>query len=752
MRARMDMRPLAVEKRKRPDVQRPDLLAKLFGAVNKALPHPANPSPEGASRVVRGALSAITNPANLEGASSIGIRLGKGAAKATKAKERIVAAAIRAQDGRVFTGSWHGAAEEAAEAAGTVALNPDVGDGFVTSTGRFVTREEATLIAKRSKQSLVGTTDPRETPEGYASSSEDIDMDLEDIAKLKLDKPTGGDNVASRLRSRVKIAPSEADNTLAKINPAQTKFAEQKVFLMPDELIGDYAPPAAPAKKTNGIGGGDLIARTGAQSAIVHNGRLFLGNSHNEAYERAIKEVLGVDLADIKDGTPLAAAADDLVDNSDEGWLFGDKLRSRNGLPLQNSKGVDYDAEALLEARDAGRKPKIEAPNIVVPQKQDARKSAIQRVREGMKTGKSRNAVREEIISTLTPAEVKSFEKDPELFMRNYLAMPTPGSLASTSIAGSDLSGWYTREGGAMREAFGDDDFPRFATLAAALSPQAEWSKAGSKHTNVVWALNAWKEWNKLGRGTDPETLDKVARASGHMLSKGKGEGIKTILPGIRSALATPMEQIVDPNVSLLGPKTESFRWNLMGDLDRLTMDTHEAHRFGGKEGSQPGTLSRNIPARAVFRNASKDLEERTGFKSPIGNMQSMDWGFIQGARLLGKGKPGSNEAYVRRMLEEGGGSIGGTSLEKHIKGAPTMRGLFNTDPIYREALGGAGGKLPASEAKLSPGIDPKLADPKHLIDAAQRSDMARAEKYLYGLAPFLVGGGLFGAQFNRQQ
>jgi hypothetical protein len=73
--------------------------------------------------------------------------------------EKIAAAAVRAADGRVFTGAWHGEALSNLEAAGAT-LHPRANDGFVTSTGRYVSRRDAMRIAKRQDQLKRGAVGP----------------------------------------------------------------------------------------------------------------------------------------------------------------------------------------------------------------------------------------------------------------------------------------------------------------------------------------------------------------------------------------------------------------------------------------------------------------------------------------------------------------------------------------------------------------------------------------------------------------
>jgi hypothetical protein len=63
--------------------------------------------------------------------------------------ERIAEAAVRGADGKFYTGAWHGEAADKARAAGTKVTDST---GFLTSSGRYVTGEEADQIARHAKQ------------------------------------------------------------------------------------------------------------------------------------------------------------------------------------------------------------------------------------------------------------------------------------------------------------------------------------------------------------------------------------------------------------------------------------------------------------------------------------------------------------------------------------------------------------------------------------------------------------------------
>lgn len=105
----------------------------------------------------------------------------------TPGPEKIVAAAYKTPDGKVFTGVIHPDAYDAAEAAGypnplIVGVKGYVEDskalgGFITSTGRYVTREQAISIANKAKQL-------QEVPEAWLGT-EHFELGINDEPKYQ---------------------------------------------------------------------------------------------------------------------------------------------------------------------------------------------------------------------------------------------------------------------------------------------------------------------------------------------------------------------------------------------------------------------------------------------------------------------------------------------------------------------------------------------------------------------------------------
>lgn len=145
--------------------------------------------------------------------------------------ERITAAAVRTRDGRVFQGPLHAEAREAAEKAGALTdYEPGEhrGDnGFVTSRGRFVSREEALQLARAAKQ--------RVTPEPGEKGLDAMDLPMREREKMPRGevKPEPNEfNGIERGKPGIAIEPQEGGVTVV----ARNKAGEPIGFLSLEEV------------------------------------------------------------------------------------------------------------------------------------------------------------------------------------------------------------------------------------------------------------------------------------------------------------------------------------------------------------------------------------------------------------------------------------------------------------------------------------------------------------------------------------
>ncbi|NBW17686.1 MAG: hypothetical protein EBR82_57895, partial [Caulobacteraceae bacterium] len=168
-------------------------------------------------------------------------------------------------------------------------------------------------------------------------------------------------------------------------------------------------------------------------------------------------------------------------------------------------------------------------------------------------------------VKFMTPQEVSKIIRNPEgVAEMNRLLQVIPSSreLAAVAKAGAPKQGWYRASTQALIDVFGVQDAPRFASLLAAMSPQT------SVESNLINALNTWKNWTAAGRPTDPRQIKAILGAS----VQGTGTEASVLDAWTNNSIRALRAQ--DPTkVTLSGPKVDSFYRNLADDVYRVTND-----------------------------------------------------------------------------------------------------------------------------------------------------------------------------------
>lgn len=187
-----------------------------------------------------------------------------------------------------------------------------------------------------------------------------------------------------------------------------------------------------------------------------------------------------------------------------------------------------------------------------------------------------------------------------------HLALPSSDEVAAVAYAGKAKRGWYRHSKEGIDHIFGADGW-RFTGLLAAMSPQC------SVEVNLENALNTWKNWTAVGR---PQTKAEIVAVMGRSVQGLKGEdGVlgAWINNSVRSLTAATKD-----DVTLSGPKVNSFYQNLIGNLDEVTNDAWMANYalidqmlFSGnlnKAGDEPGKGAGYMAMNAKVRSAAKKL------------------------------------------------------------------------------------------------------------------------------------------------
>jgi hypothetical protein len=196
-------------------------------------------------------------------------------------------------------------------------------------------------------------------------------------------------------------------------------------------------------------------------------------------------------------------------------------------------------------------------------------------------------------VKFMTPQEVSKIIRNPEGVKemdRLLQTIPSAKELAAVAKAGAPKQGWYRASTQALIDVFGTQDAPRFASLLAAMSPQT------SVESNLINALNTWKNWTAAGRPTDPKQIKAIMGQS----VQGSGTEASVLDAWTNNA----MRALRAPNpldVVLSGPKVDSFYRNLADDVYRVTNDAWMASGLGVDQGMFSGSptalqLSRGDP------------------------------------------------------------------------------------------------------------------------------------------------------------
>ncbi|TFH51206.1 MAG: hypothetical protein E4H01_00775, partial [Lysobacterales bacterium] len=204
----------------------------------------------------------------------------------------------------------------------------------------------------------------------------------------------------------------------------------------------------------------------------------------------------------------------------------------------------------------------------------------------------------------------------------DYLdAMPTSNEMSDVAFAGRAKRGWYENSQRAIEEIFGADA-PRFTALLAALSPQT------SVENNTLNALRVWSAWTAADRPLNSKSIMAIMGANVQG-DKGEKSVLGAWIPNAMRALTHPNPE----NVTLSGPKVNSFSLNLRGYSNEVTSDAWMAN-YGGLDqnlfsgfgavlpGKGPGYLAMSIRARQV----AQTLTKRTGENWTPAQVQETVW------------------------------------------------------------------------------------------------------------------------------
>ncbi|NBW11238.1 MAG: hypothetical protein EBR82_24725 [Caulobacteraceae bacterium] len=279
----------------------------------------------------------------------------------------------------------------------------------------------------------------------------------------------------------------------------------------------------------------------------------------------------------------------------------------------------------------------------------------------------------------MTPAERNKLSRANAVKMIDLLGtFPDVDEYAAVAYAGRAKRGWYENSAKALVTVFGNDA-PRFAALLAALSPQC------SVQTNLLNALNLWKNWTAAGR---PLERRKIMEIAGRSVQGNKGE--KSVLEAWQN---NSVRALTIPDVNKLvlsGPKVNSFFRNLVGVTDEVTNDAWmanfafidqelfkgELNKAETEPGKRPGYMTQSV----IVRRAADRLTKLTGEKWTPAEIQETVWSW---AKALYEGAEKEGISAAQFLTEK-------KLTDELINSVPDFNSLF-FDEVYESILRGAG-------------------------------------------------------------
>lgn len=339
--------------------------------------------------------------------------------------------------------------------------------------------------------------------------------------------------------------------------------------------------------------------------------------------------------------------------------------------------------EKAKREQDKEERQKIRsARHMEIVAREKAKEQERQRVQAVLESEVSQN-----ILKYLTPGErQKVNRRNIEAIIELFEKLGDPTDIALVALSAVDKRGWYRKSAKAIAAIFGIDT-RRFTALLAALSPM------NSVETNLLNALNTWKNWILAGRPTDASVILEIMGKS----VQGT-KGLDSVLPAWRNNAITALTD-ADPLTTVLsGPKVDSFSRNLTMEfcnyLNYVTLDTWMARVYNikqavfagskNKAGNDPGYRTGYLAATSHLRVAAEAASILTGDEWKPAEIQETVWSW--GKLLVELSKLKGERRTPAEIL------MSGQVTGDMIANIPSFADLFQKE-VYASILEKAGYK-----------------------------------------------------------
>ena len=578
---------------------------------------------------------------------------------------------------------------------------------------------------------------------------------------------TRGQQVRDLLR-RQGFAADEIDDEIARIVAADG----QSTPLKPPTPDAPVPPARGPAAMPSGLVLSDnaqTIAQLGRRGGTFdpRTGRSFAGE---DVWAVATKQPGGSPHGQLFDEPPSAFEVREYLRKhselleSDPDLVVGtwdDRIgRDAHGkFELAISKVFPGDAQGAAQrfAADNGQVAimNLADPNLDAIKVGDEAAMAFKRA-ELDDIVPSRTARRlERFTELMTPEEAARFErydngrKVPDRIkndaLRVFSLMPETEQGVGMAMLGAEMAHWYRSSAKTIRASFGSEA-PRFSALLASTSPNI------GVPENLGASLQIWRDWNRAGRPLDNAAIE------GFIASASKDWGITpTSFNNTKKILGLSNEQLLDPKLLrkggiLSGPKVDPFYANLVGETQRLVVDTHmkSGYGFAKDQVRVPEGIGTNLATREV----AAAMSELVGTKVDVADVQAAQWAGIRALRDIqrtpGGGRPAVEDIVTGEHfgslfgIEEGfSGSASLPALRQAISEQPSFATLIHEDR-YKGLVNDLDLQLPPATPEvglsaLAQDSDTRFSD---VLAFARRMDLRSQKKFLYGVGAMMLAGG----------
>ena len=237
-----------------------------------------------------------------------------------------------------------------------------------------------------------------------------------------------------------------------------------------------------------------------------------------------------------------------------------------------------------------------------------AQKAAALAEKEGLMRafGRMRQYMRPEVADSLKPTIQRSIAQA-------FQQLPSVEEWEAAARAGVAKRGWYKNSGQTIKSIFGDDT-PTFTGVLAAQSPRQK--VAG----NLKMAIDTFGKWVAAGRPQDEASIRAI-------LEEVPGATFPSRVPNTLKAFqGKPLVDFTDPE-SGAGYKVESFRRNLLGEMDYATNDTW-MQKWLGQLGEAKANFFGNRANYLATDARTRQVAQKMGWSTA--EVQETIWSFIK--------------------------------------------------------------------------------------------------------------------------